>query len=134
MKKSRLLESMVPKATIGPPQVLPLVLFLKLLGVGALFAGSVGAVLPHDIADRRRFAYAVAGPGFGVSWGCGFGLAGLTSQSLLSTWAIGSMALSLFSIQAVLWSVGKEGRRGPGAWVAILAPLVGTLALMVWRP
>ena len=114
--------------------MLPLLLFLKLLGVGALFAGSVGAILVRDLGDRRRFAYALAGPGFGVSWACGFGLTSLMSQSLLSTWAVGSMALSLLSINAVLWSVGKEGRRGAGAAAFVLVPLVATVALMVWRP
>ncbi len=114
--------------------MLPLLLFLKLLSVGALFAGSVGAIVARDLSDRRRFAYALAGPGFGAAWACGFGLTALTSQSLLSTWAIGSMALSLLSLQAVLWSVGKEGRRGAGAAAFVVLPLAGTVALMVWRP
>jgi hypothetical protein len=133
MRNSRL-ESIARDTTIARHHVLPLLLFVKLLGVGALFAGSVGAVLVRDLGDRRRFAYALAGPGFGLTWASGFGLTSLMSQSLLSTWAIGSMALSLLSINAVLWSVGKDGRRGAGAAAFVLVPLVATVALMVWRP
>jgi uncharacterized membrane protein len=34
----------------------------------------------------------------------------------------------------VLFAVGKEGRRGVGTAIAILAPLIATVALMVWKP
>ena len=114
--------------------MLPLLRFLKLLAVAGLFTGSVGAVLPRDLADRQRFAYAIAGPCFGVAWLCGFGLAVQEEQPLLQSWILGGLVLSFFSLQAVLFAVGKEGRRGPGVAVAILAPLVATVGLMVWRP
>jgi hypothetical protein len=114
--------------------MVPLLRFLKLLAVAGLFTGSIGAFVPRDIEDRRRFAYAIAGPCFGLAWLCGFGLAAREEQPLLQTWIVGSLALSFFSLQAVLFAVGKEGRRGPGVATAILAPLVGTVALMVWKP
>jgi hypothetical protein len=108
--------------------------FVKLLAVAGLFCGTVGALLPRDLRDRRIFAYALAGPGFGLAWACGFGLAAYEEVPLLSTWILGSLALSFLSLQVVLYAVGKDGRRG--AWTAslALAPLVATVALMVWKP
>jgi hypothetical protein len=108
--------------------------FVKLLAVAGVFTGSVGAVLPSALADRRRFAYLIAGPSYGLAWLCGFGLVAQEEQSFLQTWILGGLALSFFSLQAVLFAVGKDERRGPGVAVAILAPLVATVALMVWRP
>lgn len=108
--------------------------FLKLIAVAALFCGTVGALLPRELRDRRLFAYALAGPGFGASWACGFALAAFDEVPLLSTWILGAMALSVFSLQVVLFAVGKDGRRGPWTAVLALAPLVATVALMVWRP
>ena len=114
--------------------MIPLLRVVKLLAVGALLTGTIGAILPRDLRDRRLFAYALAGPAFGVAWLAGFTLAGLEELSVLSTWAIGAMVCSFFSLQVVLYAVGREGRRGP--WVAVLAlvPLVATVALMVYRP
>ena len=114
--------------------LLLLLRFAKLLSVVTLFTGTVGALLPRDLGDRRRFAYALAGPGFGATWACGFGLEAYEDQPLLSIWILGGMALSMFSLQVVLFAVGKEGRRGPGTAALALLPLVATLALMVWRP
>jgi hypothetical protein len=114
--------------------VLLLLRFAKVLAVALLFAGTVGAVLARDLRDRRVFAYALAGPGFGLAWACGFGLAAEMEMTIVSTWAIGAMALSLFSLQVVLYAVGKEGRRGPVVAALALAPLVATVALMVWKP
>jgi hypothetical protein len=40
-----------------------------------------------------------------------------------------------FVIQGVLtWSVAVDGRRGPRAAIAVVALLLTTLAMMVWRP
>lgn len=114
--------------------MLALLKFIKLLAVAALFSGTVGALLPRDLGDRRRFAYAVAGPGFGVTWATGFGLAAFEEIPILSTWLLGAMALSLLSLQVVLYAVGKDGRRTAGTAALALLPLVATVALMVWRP
>jgi hypothetical protein len=94
----------------------------------------LGALLPRDLADRRRFAYGLAGPGFGGAWACGFGLASVTSRSFLEWWVLTSLALSVFSLQVVLYAVGKDGRRKLGVAFLAVAPLVVTVALMVWRP
>ena len=90
-------------------------------------------MLARDIDDRRRFAYALAGPGFGACWLLGFGLAAATGQSFLSAWILGSLALSFFSLQVVLYAVGKDGRRTPLTAALILVPLIATVALMVFR-
>ncbi len=114
--------------------MVPFLRFLKLLAVAGVFTGSVGALVPRDLADRRRFAYAIAGPSYGLAWLCGFCLVAQEELPFLQSWILGGLALSFFSLQAVLFAVGKEGRRGPGVALAILAPLVATVALMVWRP
>jgi hypothetical protein len=108
--------------------------FVKILAVAVLFAGTVGAVLARDLGDRRRFAYALAGPGFGATWARGFGLAAALEVSLLSTWVLGAMVLSFVSLQVVLFAVGKEGRRTTLVASLAIAPLVGAVALMVWKP
>jgi hypothetical protein len=108
--------------------------FAKLIAVALLFTGSVGAILAQDIADRRRFAYALAGPGFGLSWILGFVLSGTVPFSLLSPWILGGLALSFFQLQVVLYAVGKDGRRNAVTATLVLAPLVGTMALMVFKP
>lgn len=108
--------------------------FTKLLAVAVLFTGTVGAVLARDPRDRRFCAYALAGPGFGASWALGFGLAAAMELPLLSTWILGAMVLSFFSLQVVLFAVGKEGRRTPLVASLAIAPLVATVALMVCKP
>jgi hypothetical protein len=112
----------------------PALRVVKVLAVAALFAGSIGAVLARDLADRRRFAYWLAGPGFGLAWATGFGLVAVTAVSLLSWWILGALVLSFFSLQVVLFAVGREGRRGPVTASLILLPLVATVVLMVYRP
>lgn len=107
---------------------------VKLLGVAALAAGTIGAFLPRDYDDRQRAAYALAGPGFGVSWIAGFLMIWAQGRSLLSLWVLGGIGLSLFSLNVVLWAVGKDGRRGPRAAALAIGTLALTIALMVYRP
>lgn len=107
---------------------------MKVLAVAALFTGTTGAFFARAFEDRRRFAYTLAGPGFGATWLAGFGLAQVTSQSLLAPWILGALGLSFFSLQVVLYGVGKDGRRTVTAATLALLPLAGTVALMVWRP
>lgn len=106
----------------------------KLLAVSVLFAGTIGTFLPRDFAERRRFAYLLAGPGFGATWIVGFALLVERTASFLSTWVLGGMALSFFSLNVVLWSAGREGRRSAIAATLALGSLVATAALMIWRP
>ncbi|MEO0325292.1 MAG: hypothetical protein AAF447_20210 [Myxococcota bacterium] len=115
--------------------ILPL-RFVKLLAVLMLVAGTVGATLPGEmpLAARRRFAFAFAGPGFGLTWITGIVLAWQLGHALLSTWVVTSLALSLLSLQGVLYVAGKDGRAGLRPALLAWLPLVATLALMVWRP
>jgi hypothetical protein len=114
--------------------VIPLLRVAKVLAVATFFAGTIGTVLARDLRDRRLFAYALAGPGFGLTWVCGFGLAAAMEVSIASLWIVLAMVLSLFSLQVVLYAAGKEGRRTPVVAALALAPLVATVALMVYRP
>ncbi len=107
---------------------------LKLLAMATLVAGTLGAFVSPDLAGARRFAYFLAGPAFGLCWILGFVLTAQIGASLLSTWVLGAMALSFFSLQVVLFCVGREGRRGWRSAALALAPLAGTVALMVFKP
>lgn len=108
----------------------------KFIGVGLLFAGTLSVVLPFEMPQptRRKLAYSLVAPGFFVTWGAGLLLAGLAGHSFLSTWILASLALSILSIQGVIYAAAREGRAGLAASLIALVPLVGTLALMVWRP
>jgi hypothetical protein len=114
--------------------VLLLLRFVKWMAVLALVTGSVGSVLPSNLTDRRRFAFWLAGPGFGLTWLSGFALVAYTGVSALSWWILGGAALSIVSINAVLYAVGREGRRNSITALLAIAPLVVIVALMVWRP
>jgi hypothetical protein len=114
--------------------VYALLRFLKILAVASLFAGSIGAVFARELEDRRRFAYALAGPSFGACLVLGFILSWSMSLPVVTTWVLSAIALSFFSIQVVLFSVGKEGRRNVVTALLILVPLIATVALMIWKP
>lgn len=108
--------------------------FVKLLAVTLYLSGSLGAVFSRDFEERQRFAYYLAGPGFGLTWLLGFVLAGVMAQSYFATWILGALALSFVSLQSLLYAVGKDGRRTVLSSLMILAPLVATVALMVFKP
>ena len=108
--------------------------FAKLLSVTLYLSGSLGAVFARDLEDRQRFAYQLAGPGFGLTWLLGFVLAGLMGQSYLATWILGALALSFASLQGPLFAVGRVGRRTVLSSLVILGPLVATVGLMVFKP
>lgn len=106
----------------------------KLLGVAAFFAGAIGATYCQSYADRQRFAYRLAAPGFFAVWVFGVAMSQFSHISLASTWLMGGAAMSLVTINAVLYATGREERATRGARIAALAPLVIALVLMVWRP
>jgi hypothetical protein len=107
---------------------------LKLLAVAMLAAGTVGAFLPRDLEDRQRAAYFVAGPGFGLSWIAGFVMVWAQQRSLFAAWILASVPISLFSLNVVLWAVGKEGRRSATAAALAIGSLALTITLMTLRP
>lgn len=106
----------------------------KLLAVVVFFSGTVGAFLPESLRDRQRAAYVLAGPGFGLSWLLGFVLVWARQVSALSIWVVGAMALSIFSINVVLFATAKDGRRNGTTASLAIAPLVLCVILMVLRP
>lgn len=109
-------------------------LLAKQLAVCLLAAGTVGAFLPRDLEDRRRAAYWLAGPGFGLCWVLGWLLLWARQVSALSAWVLGAMVVSIFSLNVVLWSVGTEGRRSGTAAALAVGSLALTIALMMLRP
>jgi hypothetical protein len=119
---------------IFPIELMLVLRFVKLAAVLALAAGTLGAFVPVSLEDRQRFAYSIAGPGFGVTWVLGFVMAYGAGVSLLATWILGAGACSMISINVVLWAVGKEGRRSARAGAIASALLLVALALMVWKP
>ncbi len=106
----------------------------KLLAVAGYFAGTIGAFLPERLEDRQRAAYALAGPGFGLTWFVGFILAWARSVSALSIWIVLSMALSIVSINVVLYATAKDGRRSGTTALLAIVPLMVCVVLMVLRP
>ncbi|MEM9068704.1 MAG: hypothetical protein AAGE52_09365 [Myxococcota bacterium] len=110
--------------------------FAKLLGVFLLFCGAIAATVPLDmpLATRRRFALFGSGLGMLITWSLGFVLAGIAGHRLLATWIVGSLGLTLLSLQGVLYTVGREGRSGWKPFFVAVLPLVAAAALMVWRP
>lgn len=115
--------------------ILHLLKFTKFTGIGMLFAGSLGAVLASTYADRRRFAYALAGPGFWLTWLSGVLILVATNGSPLTLWVIGSMVLSVVSLNALLYLVGREERsRSRVAALLVVLPLVACVALMTFKP
>lgn len=109
---------------------------VKLVGVLLLVAGSLATVLPLEMPQRtrRRFAFAVAAPGLLLTWVFGFLLAYVMGHRLFSVWIVSSMALSLLSLQGVLYAAGKEGRAGPKVAAFTLGTLLAIAALMIWKP
>ncbi|AKF06316.1 hypothetical protein [Sandaracinus amylolyticus] len=117
-----------------PIELLLVLRFVKLIAVAALAAGTVGAFVPLALEDRQRFAYAVAGPGFGAVWIAGWAMAFGGGVSLVAPWIVGAATASLLSINVVLWAVGKDGRRSARAGMTACGLLAVCLALMVWKP
>ncbi len=117
-----------------PPWAYPLLHASKLLSVMLLFSGTVGVFLTSSFADRQRAAFWLAGPGFGLSWLIGFVLAWARNTSTLSPWILASIALSLWSMNVVLYVAGKDGRRNGTTALLAIVPLVLVLVLMVYRP
>lgn len=107
---------------------------VKLLAVAATFAGAVGAFLPEDLVARRRAVFWLGAPGIGAAWAFGFFLAAEQGISMLQTWILSAMVLSFFSLQVLLWTVAKPGRRSAIAAALAIGPLCATVALMVYRP
>jgi hypothetical protein len=108
--------------------------FVKLAAVLALAAGTTGAFLPRALEDRKRAAYYLAAPGLAVAWGTGLAMALGTHTSPVEAWIAGAVVASTIGVNAVMWAVAKDGRRGWAAAIVSAASLTIAVALMVWRP
>jgi hypothetical protein len=113
---------------------------LKWLGMLAYGAGLVGALGSETPAGRSKAVQLWATLGFALLWFSGWGLARLTGVSLGSAYLSASMALSLLSMQLLIWSTERrspELARAPGRiWAGRLAAVlsVAVIVLMVARP
>ncbi len=107
---------------------------VKWLGVLLFVAGVFGGVLPSSLEDRRRAVYAVATPGFVLTWLAGWALLRIGGTSMGSTWVSSSLLLSIVSLAAVVWGVETPTR--PRRLVALVAmgSLAATVTLMTLRP
>lgn len=116
------------------PGVFLLYRFVKVLAVAMALGGALGVFLPTSLADARRSGLWIAVPGICLAWIMGFLLAHETGTSLLEMWIVFAMVLSFVAVQIVLFCVSREGRRGRVGFALCMATLVGTVALMVFRP
>lgn len=107
---------------------------LKLLAVLAYVTGSTGAALTRDFEDRKRLAYVLGVPGFCLTWALGVALTWQGGVPLLSLWVLGTMALSMLSLNGVLFLAGKAERGGPISRSLVIVPLVLCVALMSLKP
>jgi hypothetical protein len=108
--------------------------FVKVIAVACFATGCLGALMPGELRNRRRFVLWLAAPGLLLSWVFGFGIAGVSQVSLLSVWILAALPLSLLSFHAVLYATGKEGRHGWATGLITATSLAATFALMVFRP
>jgi hypothetical protein len=106
--------------------LLPWLKTLKVLSVSVLFAGALGTVIASNPKDRSVFAYYLYGPALVLTWA--------SAVELFSIWLLGSMGLSLVSLNAVLYIAGKDNRRSPASIGLAVVPLVLTVALMIVKP
>lgn len=107
---------------------------VKFLSVGLFVTGCLGSVVTSDQATRRRFAFLLAGPGFGLTLASGVLLVSVVGHSYLSIWVLLGMFGAFLSLQGALYVAGKEGRGGVGATLFVVGTLIATFALMVYRP
>jgi hypothetical protein len=114
--------------------LLPWLKALKVLAVSVVFSGAIGTVIASNPKDRSVFAYYLFGPGLLVTWAIGLVLTWAAAVELYSLWLLGSMGLSLVSLNAVLYIAGKENRRSPASIALTIVPLVLTVILMIVKP
>ncbi|HLV20855.1 MAG TPA: hypothetical protein VKZ49_08230 [Polyangiaceae bacterium] len=108
-----------------------LVRFAKFVAVAVLFTGTIGTLFAKEQPERDRFALGLALPGWVLTSGIGIGLASVTGTSLLAGWILSAMGLSTASILLLLFYGSR--RRGVLPVVVCLAPLLASLAMMVFR-
>lgn len=117
-----------------PIEVLLWLKFVKLLAVSGFAAGTLGAFMSRDWQDRKRYAFGVAGPAFGLTWLSGILMAVGNAVSLFALWILIAAASSFISLQIALFCAAKEERNSIRAGVIAHLLLVAAVAAMLWRP
>jgi len=114
--------------------LLPWLRLLKLIAVVTYATGTLGGVVARELPERRRLALFMGGPGMIACWLLGFIVAGVEGVSYLSGFILWALLASFISLNALLYSVGREGRRGPISLTLAVGGFLATLALMVLKP
>ena len=107
---------------------------LKYIALMLIAVGTTGAFAGRAPAERQRFVYLVATAGLALMWVSGFGLLRTAGYSMRAPFIGGGVALSLVWFYVLVRAVEDPEPRGP-MWIGAAAlPLLGALALMVFRP
>jgi hypothetical protein len=114
--------------------LLPWFKVFKILAVAGLFTGAIGACITKAARERSIFAYYIYGPSFALAWAMGLFLTFAEGIELFSWWLLGSIALSLLSLNAVLYVAGKDDRATRISVPLAIAPLVISVVLMITKP
>jgi hypothetical protein len=105
---------------------------LKFLGVMLLSGGTAASLLASSGSERQRAAHAIAAPGLLLTWIAGYLLSLQLGVGLGELWTLGGVLFSFGSHVALLGSLSRH--RSLPVLVAVVAPLLLTLSLMVFRP
>lgn len=108
--------------------------FAKLCFAALFASGVLGTLVSDDPVTRKRSAYLLAGPGFGGSWALGFVLTPLSGASYLAPFVLVGMLTSMLALHIALYRAGKPGRGGRTSVLVGTLALLGTFALMTFRP
>lgn len=107
---------------------------VKFVGVLAFAMGVAISVAPNsNDRVRQRATYAVATPGFLLTWIAGWGMAKLYSIPLGAPWITISMAASLVVLHEVIREVEPTQTRSLGRSIVIVLALLVSLTSMVVR-
>ncbi len=104
----------------------------KFLGVMLLAGGTVASFVASRPEEKKWAVHAIASPGLLLTWLAGYLLSLTLGVGLTELWTLGGLVLSFVSHLSLLRCVSRP--RSPSAIIAVVAPLVLTLGLMVFRP
>lgn len=104
----------------------------KLLFVAFFIGGAI--VLPIMPKDVRKRVLAFHGIGFLGTWAFGFGLAFATHQSILKSWVLLTILISIVSLNLSLFATFKRVSTSHFIAAAQLIVCFVSLVLMVMRP
>ena len=109
------------------------ILVAKLVAAMGFCGGIIAAYVAEGAEPRRRAVHWVASPCLLLTWGLGFALLGLRRLPLTELWVVGALVLSVVAHLTTVSAVSRDSR-SPVTVAVSLTPVVGTLALMVFKP